>query len=107
MAGANSLGNSAILIVADAARLFDSIGAGIGDDTAVRLNGTGGIEFTNAVTETVGELFFDGLAQPAGAWGASGSGAQYINDTHFAGAGILQVQRGSRTSWSGGALIVR
>jgi autotransporter-associated beta strand protein len=36
-------------------------------------------------TETVGTLFFGATQQSVGTWGATGSGATNINDTHFSG----------------------
>jgi autotransporter-associated beta strand protein len=41
------------------------------------------------VNETVGGLILGGVSQPAGTYGASGSGAQFINNEFFAGTGIL------------------
>ena len=35
----------------------------------------------------------DGVAQPRGTYGATGSGAQFIDDDHFAGPGVLEVLR--------------
>lgn len=41
--------------------------------------------------ETVGWLLFDDAYMPIGTYGATGSGADYIDDTHFSGSGTLRV----------------
>jgi autotransporter-associated beta strand protein len=50
-------------------------------------------------TDTINALSFDGgvTFQPAGTWGAAGSGAQF-SDTRFAGAGLLNVLTGGAVS---------
>lgn len=57
---------------------------------------TGGANYAtvslgSGVVETIGGLNFDGAAQIAGTWGATGSGADNINDNWFAGSGVLLV----------------
>lgn len=47
-----------------------------------------------AGTDTVDALYFDGVQQASGTWGASGSGATHINDTLFSGTGTLTVTTG-------------
>lgn len=42
--------------------------------------------------ETVDTLFFGSVQQAAGTWGATGSGADHIDDTRFAGSGVVKVQ---------------
>ena len=50
-------------------------------------------------TEVVRALYFDGGRQPLGTYGATGSGATYIDDVHFSGtAGVVQVTEGFATS---------
>jgi uncharacterized delta-60 repeat protein len=50
-------------------------------------------------TEVVRALYFDGGRQPLGTYGATGSGATYIDDAHFSGtAGVVQVTEGFATS---------
>ena len=46
------------------------------------------------VSNTVATLTINGVAKASGAWGATGSGATHIDDTHFAGVGTLTV-----TTW--------
>ncbi|MEO5715606.1 MAG: autotransporter-associated beta strand repeat-containing protein, partial [Luteolibacter sp.] len=48
--------------------------------------------------ETVNALFFGGVLQAAGTWGAGGSGATHIDNTRFSGAGMLTVATGSVSS---------
>jgi hypothetical protein len=43
------------------------------------------------VNELVGVLMLNGVAQPGGTYGATGSGATHIMDEYFAGAGIISV----------------
>ncbi|MCH8046855.1 MAG: hypothetical protein IID44_24395, partial [Planctomycetes bacterium] len=43
------------------------------------------------VDETIAELMMDGVAQASGTWGATGSGADHIDDNYFAGTGVLSV----------------
>ncbi len=42
-------------------------------------------------TEVVGSLFFGGVEQATGTWGATGSGATHIDDTRFSGTGVVHV----------------
>ena len=39
------------------------------------------------------ECYVDGVTIPRGTWGATGSGAEHIDDVHFAGTGVLKVAR--------------
>jgi autotransporter-associated beta strand protein len=41
--------------------------------------------------ETVGALVLNGVSQADGTYGATGSGAQFVNDTFFSGSGLLRV----------------
>ena len=63
------------------------------DDTkAIRISTGGYIDIATGENEQVMALFFDGVEQVRGTWGASGSGAQNINDVYFAGrTGVLTV----------------
>lgn len=52
----------------------------------------------------VNELLLDGVAQPFGTYGATGSEADYINDTYFTGGGVVKnlVLPGNITlNWTG------
>jgi autotransporter-associated beta strand protein len=59
------------------------------------------------VTDTVNTLTLGGVQQPAGIYGASGSGATVVNNDRFAGPGTLTVLTGPGTSpyatWAGSA----
>jgi autotransporter-associated beta strand protein len=64
--------------LADAASLYLSTGATID------------LAFAPAAADTIYSLFIDGVLQPAGAWGAVGSGAQFTSPL-IIGSGTLQV----------------
>lgn len=55
-------------------------------------------------TEVVGTLFFGSTQKAAGTWGATGSGADHIDDAHFVGLnGVLRVTTGpvaGFTAWA-------
>ena len=76
-------------------------------DAADVLLTTGGIfNLGFAGTDTINRLFFDGLPQAVGTWGATGSGATNIDDTFFTGSGVLNVLSalGSGSGLEGGAV---
>jgi autotransporter-associated beta strand protein len=52
------------------------------------------------VTDTVDTLFINGVQQPAGVFGATGSGATTVNNVNFAGAGTLTVTNGPAGGFS-------
>ena len=54
-------------------------------------NAYGKIDLADGVSEKVYSLEIDGEDQRRGTYGATGSGAQYVNDTLFAGGGVLSV----------------
>jgi fibronectin-binding autotransporter adhesin len=54
-------------------------------------------------TEVVNTLYFGATQQASGTWGATGSGAAHIDDTHFSGTGVVSVTTGpagSYTTWA-------
>lgn len=79
--------------VAGGATLLLSNNQAIANDAAVRLATNGRIDlgFSPGAEEVVGDLFLNGVAQPDGTYGATGSGAQNINDAYFSGSGLLRV----------------
>jgi autotransporter-associated beta strand protein len=91
VASGASLGNSANVAVAGgtlelraAAVLSDAAALSIADGGAkVALNAQ--------ATETVDKLFLHGVQQPRGYYGSTASGAQYADDAHFDGSGLLYV----------------
>jgi len=65
------------------------------------------IKIKTGITNTVNRLFLNGEQQTAGTWGATGSGADNVNDAFFNGGGILNVASGSPipyadATWDGG-----
>ncbi len=48
-------------------------------------------------SSTTNGLYFDGALQAAGTWGATGSGADFENDTYFSGAGGIITNAGTAT----------
>ncbi len=78
-------------------------------DTAVVLVAAGAkIKLALGVSETVKQLYLDGVPQVSGTWGSSTSGAAHINDTYFTGDGVLDVTAGPAGStdarWDGGGV---
>jgi autotransporter-associated beta strand protein len=73
----NSIANSATLSLAGGGA------AGVAD--------TGYVNLAAGINETVGGLILGGVTQPGGTYGASGSGAMFVNDDFFAGPGIITV----------------
>jgi len=63
-----------------------SIGAG-----PLYINTPGKLELAFTGMQSVASLYFDGVSQPSGTYGASGSGADNENDTYFSGSGVLNV----------------
>lgn len=67
------------------------------------------LELGIGVADTVDKLYLDGAQVASGTWGSSTSGAAHPDDTHFAGAGVLNVTSGTVSmtpyqTWSGGAV---
>lgn len=61
-----------------------------------RLGGTARLTLAEGVTQRCARLYLDGSTIPAapGTWGATGSGAQHVDDVHFAGKGVLKAGGG-------------
>lgn len=86
----------------------------IGDKTAVYVaTGSGGaivptIYFsTPGMVETISELYIDGVPQPAGTYGSTGSGATYPDDNVFADAnGVIRVLGVQATVVGGKAIVI-
>ncbi|HNX34981.1 MAG TPA: autotransporter-associated beta strand repeat-containing protein [Kiritimatiellia bacterium] len=70
----------------------------LSDDAAVRLvpanAGSAKISLAAGVDETVGWFFCGGEPMYPGTYGAAGSGAEYVDDSRFAGSGVLRVLHG-------------
>jgi fibronectin-binding autotransporter adhesin len=72
----------------------------INDSATVFLLGSGKVNLVAAAdNDTVAALIIDGARQPAGTWGATGSGATHLDDTHFAGSGTLAVSPGALSAF--------
>ena len=68
------------------------------------IDGDGKIEIAEGVVQHVHNLWIDGSpATASGTYGSSASAAQYKDDEHFSGKGVLHVH----SSFSGGILILR
>lgn len=63
----------------------------LADTANVNIAASGKLQLNFAGTDVVNGLTIAGVAQPAGTYGATGSGATHIDDVHFAGTGVLQV----------------
>lgn len=63
------------------------------------LNIDGGVVAPSGGTEVVNQLFFGGIQQAAGTWGASGSGATYTDNMRFTGTGVISVTTGPVTGY--------
>lgn len=62
------------------------------------------VEIAEGADQTCGKLFIDGKSMPRGSYGASGSGADFVDDLHFAGKGVLTV---SKEEAAGFLIIIR
>lgn len=56
-------------------------------------NAQGTLTLPADLTETCQKLYIDGVSMPVGTYGATGSGAENIDDVHFFGTGVLNVLR--------------
>ena len=63
--------------------------------TVAIANGGAKVNLAAGVNETVARLSFGGKPMRAATYGATGSGAEVINDAHFSGSGVLTVLWGS------------
>ena len=56
-------------------------------------NAQGTLTLPADLTDTCQKLYIDGVSMPVGTYGATGSGAENIDDVHFIGTGVLNVLR--------------
>ena len=68
-------------------------GSSIADGGDLYVANSGVVEVTGV--ETVEALYINGVQQIAGTYGATGSGATFINNTHFSGTGVVNVLTGA------------
>jgi autotransporter-associated beta strand protein len=63
----------------------------LADSSTVGIAATAKIDLNFVGTDVVAGLLIDNTPAASGTWGATGSGATNIDDTHFSGTGVLQV----------------
>ncbi len=73
-------------------------GGSLNTATTVRIASSAKMELDAGINQTVYRLYLGGALQASGTWGATGSGATNIDDTRFAGTGILAVTDGTSGS---------
>lgn len=90
-------GDVSITPAGEGAELLLENSSAIPDTAALRLNTVGGVpgkvrlSFSAGQEERVAALWINGVAQPPGTYGATGSGATTILPDHFLGTGRLRV----------------
>ncbi|HBE22801.1 MAG TPA: hypothetical protein DDW21_05040 [Verrucomicrobiales bacterium] len=72
-------------------------GTSLSDTNKLVING--GVVDPSDSNETVNTLFFGATQKQAGTWGATGSGADNIDDTYFTGTGIVTVITGPPSAY--------
>lgn len=86
---------TSVTVNAGSTCIVDTVSSVISSAGEVSLNHSGsnyGVIFlSNGVNQSVGTLLLNGVSQPAGTWGHSGSGSTFTNDSYFAGSGVLTV----------------
>jgi autotransporter-associated beta strand protein len=87
--------NSLAVTVGGSGTLALATSAAIADEAAVQMPAfgvnTAKIDLSSGVEETVGWLLYGDVFKSVGTYGATGSGADHIDNTHFAGSGRLRV----------------
>jgi fibronectin-binding autotransporter adhesin len=63
----------------------------LADSSTVSIASSAKLNLNFAGTDVVASLLIDGTPASSGTWGATGSGATNIDNTHFSGTGVLQV----------------
>jgi len=90
-----SVGASCPAVIVAGGTLELQHAAALSPTVAVRFpsGSTGVISIPNGVNVTAETLWFGDTQKRAGTWGASGSGARYVDNTRFTGTGTLTVLR--------------
>ena len=87
--------NCTNIVVGGTGTLALSTSGAIADTAAVLMTArdidTAKIQLDDGVSESVGLLLYGTVSKPVGTYGATGSGANHIDDTHFSGLGVLRV----------------
>jgi autotransporter-associated beta strand protein len=102
LSGANATlgtGNVSVLNTATTLNITTGVSNAVADTATLSLAGggtagtadAGYITLGSGVNETVASLVLNGISQPGGTYGATGSGAQFINDEYFSGPGVVIV----------------
>ncbi len=73
------------------------------DASAIRIASGAILNLNTGATDIVEKLYFGATQQAAGTWGATGSGATHIDDTHFTGNGVLSVTTAGVAGYMGWA----
>ncbi len=91
VAATASLGNSTNLLVAGGVLELQT-GTAIADNASLSIEDGGAkVLIDSSLTETVGSLILGGVPQRRGTYGATGSGAGTLDDSHFGGSGKIRV----------------
>jgi autotransporter-associated beta strand protein len=102
--------NGAAAVAAGRLRILSGVSNAIANTAGVSLTGggtagvadVGYIDLAAGINEIVNTLSLNGVGQPAGTYGATGSGAANIMDEYFLGGGILTV---TTTSGAGAGIV--
>lgn len=90
LSAANALGGATDLTVETGASVTLSADEALNTTMDVALNGTASMTLNNSTTESIGDLYFDGVPQANGTWGRLGGDADH-KDGRFTGDGLLLV----------------
>ena len=88
---AGSLGTGNVSVGTGAILELLGTSTAINDTASLSLASTALAELDFTGAEVVSSLTLNGVAQIAGTYGATGSGAQFTNDTFFSGTGVIAV----------------
>jgi autotransporter-associated beta strand protein len=87
-------GNVSVGNGTNAARLILETSAAVNASSGLSLTSPAMVNLAFSGTDTISNLVIGGITQYAGTWGATGSGAANVDDTHFSGTGKLNVTGG-------------
>jgi autotransporter-associated beta strand protein len=74
--------------------------ATLDDAATLSINGSGKLNLDHGTNDLIGALNLNGVPQAGGkTYGATGSGADVIDDAHFTGTGTVQVAGGDYDTW--------
>ncbi len=87
LSGANTYAGDTVI----AAGILETTTGYLDDASKVEISTGGKLHLNFSGTDAVASLTFDDVPQEIGTYGATGSGAAFIDDTRFSGAGVLRV----------------